>query len=277
MGKIAIVTDSTSDIPADLARQHAVQVIPTVMVIENKSYIDGVDITREEFYQRQAATRTPITSAAPGAGVFEEAYRQAFAAGADEVISIHASSKLSSLVNTAQLAAREFDGQVHVWDSLIISLGTGYQVLLAAEAARRGAEAAEILGRLENVRPRARVVAMIDSLEYLRRSGRVNWATAQLGAFLKIKQFLELKDGVVQNAGQTRTRQNGIERLKELLRKEGAFERLAIVHSLGEPDARRFLAEIGSLAPPDTLVVNITPVIGVHVGPNALGFAGIVL
>ena len=125
-------------------------------------------------------------------------------------------------------------------------------------------------------RPRAHVIAMLDTLEYLRRSGRVSWARARLGNLLRIKPFVEVKSGGVVSLGETRTRRKGIERLHQFLNEQGSLERLAILHTNAEQDARQFLADLDFPIPANPLIVNVTTVIGTHVGPNGLGFATVV-
>jgi DegV family protein with EDD domain len=164
---------------------------------------------------------------------------------------------------------------VHVLDSKQLSLGLGFQVLEAAESSLKGLSLEAILERIEDVRRRVRVVAMLDTLEYVRRSGRVSWARAQLGNLLHVKPFLEVRDGNVFKLGDTRTRRKGIERFKQLVRGLGALERFAILHTNAEDEARQILEEINPDLSAPPLVVNVTTVIGTHVGPNGLGFAAV--
>jgi len=158
----------------------------------------------------------------------------------------------------------------------MVSLGLGFQVLAAAEAVRQEASLESVLRRVEDVRRRIRLIAMLDTLEYVRRSGRVSWARARLGNFFQVRPFIELRDGNVLSLGETRTRSKGIQRLKETLLKLGNLERLAILHSNAEDDARRFLDDLGLSLPFPPLVINVTTIIGTHVGPNGLGFAAVI-
>ncbi|MCU0487678.1 MAG: DegV family protein [Anaerolineales bacterium] len=274
---IAIVTDSTADIPPDLAAQYQVHIVPNLMVIAGKSYEDGAGISREEFYRRLPGMKEIPTTATASAGTYEALYESLLNQGAKHVISIHAPAALSGIMNAASAAAIRFEERIKVLDSGQLSLGLGFQALAAAEAALRGATIDQVLHLLESIYYRARVVAMLDTLEYVRRSGRVSWARARLGNLLSIKPFVEVQHGKVLSIGETRTRRKGIERLRHLLIQTSPLERLGILHSNAEADALAFLdelkfqLELPALVP----VVNITTIVGVHVGPSGLGFAAI--
>jgi DegV family protein with EDD domain len=273
--QIAIVTDSTSDIPVELTEQFNIQVVPNVMVMDGESFEDGRGLSREEFYQRLPRLKSLPTTATASSGTYEQLYEGLLAGGATQVISIHAASALSGIFNAARLAASNFGGRVLVHDSEQLSLGLGFQVLAVAEALSNGATVEKTLEILHQVRSNVHVIAMLDTLEYVRRSGRVSWARARLGNLLNIKPFIEVKSGKVLSIGETRTRQKGVLRLKELLTNLGGVERLAILHTAAEADARQFLSDIKDRLPATVrpFVVNITTIIGVHTGPNCLGIA----
>jgi DegV family protein with EDD domain len=152
----------------------------------------------------------------------------------------------------------------------------GFQVLAAAEAAKTQ-PLSEILSIIKDVRSKVKLVAMLDTLEYIRRSGRVSWARAQIGELLRIKPFLTIKDGSVIRIGEVRTRKNGIKRLREMLQSYGPLKQLAILHSHAEDDAIQFHAEMSALVPTPPLLVYVTTVIGTHVGPNGLGFVALTI
>ncbi|HLE13381.1 MAG TPA: DegV family protein [Anaerolineales bacterium] len=274
--KISIVTDSTCDIPYETADACSISIVPNLLVVDGKSIEDGKDFSRQGFYERLPGMRTFPTTASPSLAAFAEAYVRCFDQGADAIISIQVSQKLSAVHNTASLAAQSFDGRVHVFDSQNVSLGLGFQALAAAEAASAGLPLESVLARLEDIRRRVHLVAMLDTLEYVRRSGRVSWARASLGAFLNIKPFVEVRGGQVYSLGETRTRRKGIARLLELIEDLGALERLAILHSNAEGDARQLAEIFAPRLPRPPFVVNVTTVIGAHVGPNGLGFAAVV-
>jgi len=271
--KISLVTDSTSDIPSELVEKHKIEVVPALLVIDGKSYADGVDITRKDFYEKMPFFKTPATTASPSAGSFIERYEKLFSAGAEKIISIHAASTLSGIYTAARLAAKSFGERIHVVDSEQLGLGLGFQVLEAAEAIARGAIFEEINALIESVQSRVQIIAVLDTLEYLHRSGRVSWTKARLGKFFNLKPLIGLAHGKVENLGVVRTRGKAHNWLKEMHREMGAIERIAILHTNAEKRARAFLTEIPHdlLSPPP--VLNVTTAIGAHLGPNGVGFA----
>lgn len=270
--QIALVTDSTSDIPYEFASQYNLHIVPNLLMIEGETILDDENFSRDEFYSQLLQMKSVPTTGTASIGTYQELYRELINQGADHVISIHPAHQLSGILNAATTAAQEFGDKVKVIDSQQISLGLGFQVLEACEGVERGMTVDEILAHIQDVRQRISLVAMLDTLEFLRRSGRVSWARAGLGSLLKIKPFVNLKDGVVQKFGEVRTRRKGIERLVSVLISMGPLERLAILHTRAEIEARQILELIDQpvLKPP--LVVNVTTVIGTHVGPNGLGF-----
>jgi DegV family protein with EDD domain len=278
---IAVVTDSTSDIPNELAESNHIRVVPNNIVIEGKSLVDGKDITRQEFYHRLPLMKSPPTTAATSSGAYQEIYENLFKEGFSEIISIHASSLLSAIYNAAWIASQPFGNRIRVIDSQQVSMGLGFQVLEAAESiapgpSGRGMNLESVLELLEDFRTRIRVIAMLDTLEYVRRSGRVSWARARLGELLSIKPFVEVREGKVLSRGEARTHRKGTKRLLEMLREYGQLERLAVLHTNAEEEAEEFLADYGQQLPTPPLVVNITTVIGAHIGPQALGFTAVV-
>ena len=273
---IAIVTDSTCDIPPELVTKYQIHVVPNIIVMEGKSIEDGQGISRQEFYERLPDMDPLPTTSTASSGKYQELYQKILSISYDQIISIHASSSLSGICNAASIAARDFGGHVHVVDSQQISLGIGFQVLTAAEAALQGNTLQSILAHLADVRSRIRVVAMLDTLEYVRRSGRVSWARAKVGSLLRIKPFIEVVKGEVRRVGDVRTRPRGIARLRDLLLSLGPLERLGIIHSNAEDDAQQFLVSLDIATTYEPIIVNATTVIGTHVGPNGLAFAVVI-
>jgi len=275
--KLGIVTDSTCDIPSHIAEQFEIEVVPSILVIDGKEYADGKGITREDFYTRLPSLQTQPTTAAPSIGDFSSRYESLLAQGCDHIISIHAAEKLTTIANSARQAAKNFLNKVIIIDSASLSLGLGFQVLAAAEAAENGLEAA--LAAVESARKRLHVSAALDTMEYLKRSGRVPGAVAALGGLLSIKPLIELTNGEVKAIGAVRTTKQGGDRILNFLLEGGTLERLAILHTNAEPRARGLLNELMQQAsqsvPRDILMVNVTTVIGTHVGPNGLGFAAV--
>ena len=273
--KIGIVTDSTSDISSELAVKHDIRVVPAILVIDGRSLEDGQGISREELYSQLPAMKTVPTTAAPSIGSFQKVYDDLSKEGIDHIFSIHVASNLSGIYNSAVIAANAFGNRVHVLDSCHLTLGTGFQVIAAAEAARTGKAINEIQKIVADIRKHIHLVAMLDTLEYVRRSGRVSWARSNLGNLLQIKPFLGIDDGKVIRMGETRTRQKGIERLQKMLSDLGPLEQLAVLHTNAEQDAIQFAENFKELVKQYPLIVNVTSVIGVHVGPNGLGFVAV--
>ena len=275
--KLGIVTDSTSDIPQFLVEEHELEVVPCLLVMDGKEYVDGKDITREEFYRQLPSLKTQPTTAAPSIGDFSTRYDSLLARGCDHILSIHAAGALTSILNIARQAADDFAGRVTCVDSTSLSLGLGFQVLAAAEAAELGLGAA--LDAIQSTKKRLHVFAALDTMEYLKRSGRVPATVAMLGSLLHIKPLIELTNGEVKSMGTVRTTSQANARMSKFLLEGGSLEKLAILHTGAEARAREFLNELMQQAsqsvPRDILMVNVTTVIGTHVGPNGLGFAAI--
>jgi len=273
--KLGIVTDSTADLPAYLLEQHEIKVVPTILVLDGKEYADGAGITREEFYTRLPALHTPPTTAAPSIGDFLTPYETLLSNGCDHILSIHAASQLTTIVNVARQAADEFPSKVTCIDSGSLSLGIGFQVLAAAEASDLGLNAA--LEAIRSARQRLQVKAALDTMEYLKRSGRVPGVVANLGGLLSIKPMIELRDGEVKAIGAVRTARQADEKILNFLLNLGEMERLAIMHTNAADRAKHVLSllmeQVRKSVPRDILFVNVTAVIGTHLGPNGIGFA----
>ncbi len=278
MSRVRVLTDSTSDIPADLATRLHITVVPAYVQIGNRSYRDGPPpegLSREAFYAQLPRMPSMPTTAVPPADEFTAAYR-GLLAEADEVIAIMISSQLSGMYSVAQLGALEIPhSKIRVVDSAQVTMGLGWLVIAAAEAAADGKSAREILALVEDMKARVHVLAILDTLEYLRRSGRVSWAQARAAQILRIKPIVEVLLGEVRDLGRTRTRRRAIERLVELTRALGPLERLAILHTYA-PEVEGFRHRLTDLCPPGhPLTVAVTTIVGAHVGPRCLGIAAV--
>ncbi len=277
---LAFVTDSTADLPLDLVKKHQIEVIPNILVIDQQSYLDGEGMSREEFYRRLPACVTPPTTSAPAIGVFQQTYERLCRQGIGTILSIHPSAKLSSLFNTACLAAKEvaekFHACIQVIDSAQVTMAMGFQVLGAVESAARGCSREDILAWLEKIQSHTHLYALLDTLEYVRRSGRVHWATATLGNLLHVKTLIGVRDGIVQRLGMCQNRRQGVSLLINKLQRLGPLDYLAILHTTIHSEAE--IQEILKNAPPSIhppLILPVTTVIGTHVGPDGLGFAAL--
>jgi len=270
---IAIVTDSTADIPVETAESLNISVIPAVLTLDGETYVDGRDISRAEFYLRMPDLRTPPTTAVPSTIVFEETYQHLLESGAERILSIHLSSKLSGMINTAMQAARSFGDRVKVFDSSQLSLGTGFQAIEAARVVKEGLDFDQVVSTARQFRDKAYVVALIDRLEFMRRSGRVNWLRANIGDFLHIKQLVEVKGGLVNALARTRTYTKAFERLISIAFTWSNIRRLAVLHSGAPEKAKELTERVADLCPSPLMIVDVTTVIGVHVGPGCVGLA----
>lgn len=270
---IRIVTDSTCDLPRELIEKHHITVIPMYIHVGEQSFQDGVDLSRQEFYERLPEFKPAPTTAAPGPEIFRKVYEQLAAEGATEILSIHISVKLSAVCTIATQAAAETAViPVTVFDSRQLSLGTGFQVLAAAQAAESGQSMSEIRSILEDLILRIRVFAALDTLEFLHRSGRMNLAISFFGTLLQIKPFMKMYDGNP-TAERIRTRHGAVKRLIELLKESQPYEKVALLHSQAADRATALLEQVRHLLPAgDILIEEINPVLGVHIGPGVLGF-----
>ena len=269
-----IVTDSTCDLPSERLKELGIEVIPLYINVEDQTYKDRVNLSREEFYQRLPGWKKPPTTAAPGMDVFSSVYRSLAEGGADEVLSIHISESLSATVSVAKAAAEQTrEIPVTVLDSRQLSLGTGFLVESAAEMARSGASAREIVDGLESQITRSHVFAALETLEYLKRSGRMHWALAGIGGVLQIKPILQMYDGQP-SVLRVRTEAKALDQVRSLLQDRAPFEKVALVHTHAPEKAQRLQALCSDLVTQDRLLsVDITPVIGANIGPGAVGFA----
>ncbi len=274
---IAIVTDSTADLPDKIIQEHHIQVIPAMLVIGDRSYADGEGISREEFYRRLPSFEKPPTTSAASLGMFQEIYDRLFQEGATQILSVHPPATLSSLINVARVAAQSFTDRIEVLDSGLVTLGQGFQVLAAAEAAARHFTMNEILTRLSGITQRLRFLALLDTLEYVRRSGRINWATAAVTNFLNLKVIIEVKKGQVMRLGLFKSRNQGLSQLIQYLRSMGPLEQLALVYTqLTNLDELKQIREAVSIQiNQQPIIAQVTTVIGTHVGPNGVGFIAI--
>jgi DegV family protein with EDD domain len=271
---IRVVTDSTCDLPASVVAEHGISVVPLYINVGRQGYLDGVELSREEFYRRLPDYDPQPTTATPGPHAFREVYERLAAEGATQVLSIHISISLSATLDAARMGARETSVvPVTVWDSRQLSLGTGFLVVAAAKAAAEGRSLTEIVALLEEQVLRTHVFAALDTLEFLRRSGRMSWALAGVGKLLQIKPLLKMFNGNPVSE-RIRTRELAEERVIEMLGELAPFEQVALVHTHAPERAEALRRRVEHLLPAgEPLSADITPVIGAHIGPGAVGFA----
>jgi len=274
--KIAVVTDSTADIPLEDQETLNIIVVPAVVTLDGESYKDGMEISRADFYQRLPTLSSPPTTGAPSMQAFENTYETLLQSGIDKILSIHLPPSLSGMLSVATQAAKSFGDRVKIFDSGQVSLGMGFQAIEAATAMINGGTFEIVLEAAQRARENVRLIALIDTLEFLKRSGRVSWLTAGLGNLLRVKIILELLDGVVNRLGQVRTRNKGIEQLQTIAESWGKLDRLAVPHSASAEDAGAFAEKLKRLCPRPPVITEVTTAIGAHIGPGALGVIGLI-
>jgi DegV family protein with EDD domain len=271
---VAIVTDSTCDLPNDVTADLGVRVVPLTVFFGEESMLDGPDLDIDAFYQRLRSFSGAARTSQPSVEQFKAAYEEAAAAG-DEVVSIHISSKMSGTLNSASIAREDLADRIHVdlVDSYNVSLGLGAVVVEAAEAARAGASREEVASVARHAVDRVHVIAALDTLEYLRRGGRIGRARSFLGSLLNIKPILHVDGGEMAPLERVRTRAKVMERLAELATADPRISRLYVAAG-GEPAAVDELVERVRPLLPHTEIIRgrIGPVVGVHAGPGVFGF-----
>jgi DegV family protein with EDD domain len=268
---IAIVTDSTATLPPGVAESLSIRVVPLHVIVGAKTYIEGLDLGADRVASALADGQSVHTSR-PTPSEFVDAYRQAAGLGADEIVSIHLSDEMSGTYESAQMAARDAPVPVHTLDSRLIGMGTGYAVISAAEAAAEGAGADDVVALATKRAGRATALFYVDTLEYLRRGGRIGAAAALLGSALAVKPLLQIENGRIAPLEKVRTRGKAFARLLDLAVRAAGDEHVdvAVAH-LANPDAAERLAEgvrqrvprLGELP-----IGEVGAVIAAHVGPG---------
>ncbi|MBX3081686.1 MAG: DegV family protein [Anaerolineae bacterium] len=270
--RVGIVADSTSDLPQAWLDKWGVIVVPAFINWGTDSYADdGVQITKPEFYRRLATSPdTPRTSAMPP-GLALDAIRKQLA-NHEQVVVFSLASQFSSIYNTFVLVAQQIDpDRVTVYDSGSVSLGLGWQLAAGAEVAATGGSVQDILQAARETRKRVKLFAMIDTLEFLRRGGRVSNVVAGIGTLLQIKPIIDVYEGNVTTVQRQRTSSRALQALIETVLSYAPFERLGILHTANESGAEALKAKLSAVASGDILITEATPGIGVHTGPGCLG------
>jgi DegV family protein with EDD domain len=270
---VRIVTDSTCDLPPEVIAVHRIAVVPLYINFGAESYLDGVDLTRDQFYARLPASNPPPTTSAPGTAAFVQVYQRLIAEGASGIVSIHIGSSLSNVFNVAQVAASAITAvPVRVVDGGQITLGTGFLVVHAARLAASGAAPDEIVASVQALAAHTHSFAALDTLEYLRRGGRVNLLMFSVGTLLKMKPMIKMHAGKVVT-DRARTSSGAIDRLIQLALQLGPLEGLALVHASTPQRLELLRQQVQARLPgvPIRMVGEVAPVIGAHVGPGAVG------
>ena len=270
---VRIVTDSAADLSDNETEEHGISVVPLSIRFGDEEYTDRVNLSVEEFYAKMADLDVLPETAAPSPGAFEAAFRQLADEGADGIVCINLSLALSATGQAAQNAANAVADTIPVVcvDSKSITGGLGTMVLAAARAAQGGASIDDIVALVEEMQPRTRVFGVLDTLDNLKKGGRIGGAQAMLGTMLSIKPCLDLSSGEVAEAGRQRTRKKALAWLKSVVEEAGDVEQLAVIHGHA-PDIDEFVDAISDVVPRDQIRVSeLGAVIGTHGGPRVLG------
>ncbi|MGE0600170.1 MAG: DegV family protein [Dehalococcoidia bacterium] len=274
---VRIVTDSTCDLPPALVEAHGITIVPLTVFFGDEALLDSVDITATTFYERMTSSNVLPRTSQPSVELFRKAYLEASENGED-IVSIHISSKLSGTLNAASVAREEVAPEVHVdlIDSYNVSLGLGLIVLEAARAAQSGASLAEVVATTRRVMDRVSVHVCVDTLEYLKKGGRIGRASSFLGSVLSIKPILRVEDGEVAPFERVRTRSKATERLFEIASSMGRAKEMFVATSGDDTPARELIERLRPVLPHTDLIVGqLGPVVGVYTGPGALGIAAL--
>lgn len=277
MARIRVVTDSASDLPQEYANSLDIDVVSLTIRFGDEEFTDRVDLTPEEFWVKCKNSKTLPETAAPSPGAFQAAYERAKADGCDGVLVLTLSSLLSATHQSATLAAEAVAGtiDVRVIDTLSVSMGQGLIAIDLAESAKDGADLDQLAARAEELMKKGGVVAALDTLEHLIKGGRIGGAKALLGQVLSIKPLVELKGGVVAEAGRQRTRAKALSAVANVAASHAPLRRLALIHGACNdvPILQELIKNIPSEFP--VVVTDIGPVVGAHGGPGIIGLTWI--
>ncbi len=271
---VRVVTDSSCDLPHELVEALGIEIVPLTIRFGAEELVDLVDLTPQSFWSRLATSAELPQTAAPSAGAFEAKFRTLFESGATGIVCINLSSKLSATMQSARVAAEAVAslGPVDVVDSLTVSMGLGTLCLGAAQHAAAGRDLATIVADVVDRRDRTRIFATLDTLEFLKRGGRIGNARALLGSMLSIKPIIEISDGEVEEAGKVRTRSRALRALADRAA-AAPIETLAVLHG-NAADLDTLLEMLAPVWPREQIVTGLVgPVIGTHAGPGVIGVA----
>jgi DegV family protein with EDD domain len=276
VSRVAVVTDSASDYDPARAASLGITIIPLIVNFGQESYSAGVNLSTDAFWTRMQAPDTPFpTTAACSPGDFQTTYQRLFDEGADAIVSIHVADTLSGTLKAAQIGAAAVRGrEIHVVDSTSASMGEGVLAELAVEMAAAGASAADIAAAVTRRRDDIGVYLALETLEYLKRGGRISGAQAAIGTLLSVKPIIEIKDGKVETAERVRTRGKAREKLVELLTTR-PIERLSILHTTNagvEEFAEQLIPKVpGGIDRSKVTIDLVGPSVGPHLGPGCVG------
>jgi DegV family protein with EDD domain len=278
LADVRVVTDTACDLLDETLTELGIGLVPLRIRFGSEEFVDRVELSTKEFWTRCSSSAELPATAAPSPGQFQEAFEKMADAGASGVVCVNLSSKLSATIEAARSAASALEGRipVRVVDSLSVTLGEGLVVTEAAQAAASGASLDEVVSAAEAAVSSLKVYGAIDTLENLKKGGRIGGARALLGSMLSIKPVIEVRDGVVEKESQQRTRGKSLAYLADKVRQAEPLRRFAVC-SADAPDFDQFLGMVEGITPSEgrTLLGDIGPVIGTHTGRGAIGVAWI--
>ncbi len=274
MANVKIVTDSLADIPPALAKDLEITQVPCIVQFGDQEFRDRIDLTSAEFYKRLVASNSLPTTSQPATGVFQEIYAQV-AQETNEILAIHTIASLSGIFNASRVAAENIPNvTIELIDSKQTTMALGWLVILAARAARAGHTLAEVKEIVADAIPRAHIIGALDTLEYAQRGGRLGKGQALVGTLLHVKPLISIVDGEVVPVENTRSQKRALERLVEIVLGSGPIQEIAVIHAAGEELAQKVKRLLSATLREDQIVMTETgPVLGTHVGPNAVGIA----
>jgi DegV family protein with EDD domain len=271
---VRIVTDSACDLPQAVADELSIAIVPLSIRFGNDEFIDRKDLTTREFWERSAASPVLPETAAPPPGAFAETYRELITDGATGIVVISLSGALSATMQSAELAARDVTGDVPITviDSESVTLGLGVIVMAAARAAAAGAAFDDVVTLARDLASRTKVWGALDTLENLKKGGRIGGAKALLASVLSIKPIVEVRNGKVEEGGKQRTRKKALAFLVDKLNSYEGVENLAVLQADCD-DVEEFLAMLRPHYSGEIIVGDIGPVVGSHTGKGTIGLA----
>ncbi len=274
MPTVKIVTDSLADIPPAVLHELDITAIPCIVRFGDREYRDRVDLSTAEFYRHLTSSTTLPKTSQPAVGVFEQVYRD-LSQTTDAIVSIHVVGKLSGVLNTARLAAKNIpNARIKVIDSHQVSMGLGWSVILAARAAKAGKSLDEIESIADSAIERAHLIAMLDTLEYAQRGGRLGKGAALFGTLLNVKPLIAVTHDEVVPLENVRTQKRALERLVQIALESGTIQEVAVIHAGAEKSACQVMQMLAHSIPEKRIVLTETgPVLGAHAGPGAVGIA----
>ncbi|MBI4198594.1 MAG: DegV family protein [Chloroflexi bacterium] len=271
---VKVVTDSTADLPPELARELDITVTPLSVRFGQESFLDGVDLSSDAFFQRLVAAKELPTTSQPAPGAFLLVYRRLLEAG-HQVLSVHVSEKLSGTLNSARQAKEQLgSAPIQILDSQQATLGLGLVATAAAKAVKAGASLQETAAAANEAIGQVQVFGVLDTLEYLQKGGRIGKARALVGSLLHVRPIITIKEGVTHSAGMARSRAQGIQFLLTVARERAPLKQAAVIYSTTPLEADQLAEQVRPLVQDGAVMkARFGPVLGTYVGPGAWGLA----